>query len=224
MLKTLWWLAKMAEKNIEFIIFDVDGTLYYFNDNFKSMVKRMQFTKAKRLDPDLKEEDYFEIYEKLNSHSQTFKKLGLDYKESLKVYHSLEYSKILEKDPELADLLHFIRFEKNIPQALLTTAPSVCVDRVLDVLGVDPRLFEIIITSDTEGVKPKPDTSGLKKIIYFSGVQPGKILTVGDREEVDIIPAKELGLQTALVWNIKEQETSADYSFKNVYSIRDLIK
>ncbi len=212
----------MIEKIIELIIFDVDGTFYPFNQDIKNLHTKLQLETVKELMPDIDEATYLNIYKKVNSHSRTYVKLGLDYEESLRVYHAIDYAQFLNKDQKLIDLLNFIRYEKNICETILSTAPYDCVAKILGQLEVDINLFEFIVTSDTEGVKPKPDLSGFKKIIELSKVQPNNILMAGDREEIDIVPAKELGMKTARVY-YEGKESVADYVFKDIYAIKELI-
>ena len=78
-------------------------------------------------------------------------------------------------------------------------------------------LFKYIITNK-DIAYPKPHQEGYKKLVEYSHLKPDQILYVGDRINADIIPAKKIGLQTALVWS-EQEKTEADYTFSHVGDI-----
>lgn len=70
-------------------------------------------------------------------------------------------------------------------------------ERTLKSLGV-AEYFEFIIASCDAGVS-KPDIRIFEFALQKAGVQPGDVWYLGDQIEVDIEPAKQLGLKTILV-------------------------
>lgn len=87
----------------------------------------------------------------------------------------------------------------------------------LSVLGLSAELFTEIVTSEVVGVnKPQPD--GFLYIMKKTGLPAAEHLMIGDREAVDLVPAKALGMKTCLVWSeIKSQV--ADVTLPSVYDI-----
>ncbi len=57
---------------------------------------------------------------------------------------------------------------------------------------------DILGTSQEWGVE-KPDPAFFERIVVEAGVPAGQILYVGDRQDVDVLPALRVGLQVALV-------------------------
>jgi FMN phosphatase YigB (HAD superfamily) len=57
---------------------------------------------------------------------------------------------------------------------------------------------DVLGTSQEWGVE-KPDPAFFERIIAEAGVPAGEILYVGDRQDVDVLPALKVGLQVALV-------------------------
>jgi FMN phosphatase YigB (HAD superfamily) len=92
---------------------------------------------------------------------------------------------------------------------------NVKADDILEVLGIEKTLFTHIITGDML-VEPKPALEGFYKMIAMSNVPPQEILYIGDNIGKDILPAKEVGLKTGLVWG---KSTEADYTFEKFEDI-----
>ncbi|OGG08650.1 hypothetical protein A2154_00790 [Candidatus Gottesmanbacteria bacterium RBG_16_43_7] len=84
-------------------------------------------------------------------------------------------------------------------------------------LGLNPKIFTEIITSETTGVT-KPDDAGFKYILSQTGLTPSRHLMIGDRPEVDLVPARKLGLKSALVWS-QTVDKSADLTLPAVYDL-----
>lgn len=93
-------------------------------------------------------------------------------------------------------------------------------EETLDVLGVPRETFEEMVTSEVVGVT-KPHLDGFRHILKKTGLPPREHLMIGDREAVDIMPAKKLGLKTCLVWSGKKS-TIADVTLPNVYQVAEL--
>ena len=58
----------------------------------------------------------------------------------------------------------------------------------------------------------KPALDGFHAMVERSRLSAGQLLYVGDRIDADIKPAKQVGIQTCLVWS---ESPEADYSFKH---------
>ncbi len=91
----------------------------------------------------------------------------------------------------------------------------------LAVLGIAPNIFEEMVTSETVGVT-KPDEEGFKYIMRKTGLPPAAHLMIGDREAVDLVPAKALGMKTCLVWSDKKSDV-ADVTVPTVYEVTSVV-
>lgn len=91
----------------------------------------------------------------------------------------------------------------------------------LELLGLPVETFAEIVTSEVVGVnKPQPD--GFRYIMQKTGLAPDAHLMIGDRETVDLAPAKALGMHTCLVWNETKSDT-ADVTLPSVYDIVNIV-
>lgn len=91
----------------------------------------------------------------------------------------------------------------------------------LKVLGVAESIFEEIVTSETVGVT-KPHPAGFEHILKTTQLPPASHLMIGDREEVDLVPARKLGLRTCLVFSEK-RSTIADRTLPTVYDVPQIL-
>ena len=80
--------------------------------------------------------------------------------------------------------------------------------------GPFERVFGVI--DDFGTVKPDPVI--FKKIEEYTGLPANQHLMIGDRVEVDLVPAKKLGMKTCLVWS-QSDDPSVDVSIGKVYDI-----
>ena len=124
--------------------------------------------------------------------------------------------KFLSRDPRLLDMFgklktyeHFILTNGIIEQAV----------QAIRALGLSAGQFKEIITSEQTGVN-KPDPAGFLYIMDRTGKSASAHLMVGDRDEVDIEPAKKLGMKTCFVWG---ESTIADISLQTVYEIPKIL-
>ena len=77
--------------------------------------------------------------------------------------------------------------------------------------------FDLVITCDD--VEPKPSEEGYLTVMKTLGLKPDEILYVGDRWEVEVEPAKKLGMKTALV--SRKHHGDPDIYLKDVMEILD---
>ena len=86
-------------------------------------------------------------------------------------------------------------------------------------LGVPVTIFERIITAQ-DCQEPKPDPEPFRLLLKITGLPADQHLYIGDRELVDILPAKKLGMKTILVWG---KSKIADLSLPTVYDVAEVL-
>lgn len=91
----------------------------------------------------------------------------------------------------------------------------------LKVLGVPPETFELFVTSEVVG-KTKPHPAGFEYILNYTKLPPSSHLMIGDRDAVDLAPARALGMKTCLVWS-KTPGEHADVTIPTVYDVTNSI-
>jgi FMN phosphatase YigB (HAD superfamily) len=87
--------------------------------------------------------------------------------------------------------------------------------RTLEILNLPREIFQGIITAD-DVHRSKPDTEPFEKALKMTGELADQHVSIGDREKVDIAPAKKLGIRTIFVWGISKL---ADASVATVYGV-----
>ncbi|HEY4522056.1 MAG TPA: HAD family hydrolase [Candidatus Paceibacterota bacterium] len=93
-------------------------------------------------------------------------------------------------------------------------------DATLPTLDIQLGWFTHILGPDV--VKnPKPALDGFHKMVELSNVPAEAILYIGDDVEKDLVPAKQVGMQTGLLW---KESQEADYCFKDFSHILESFK
>lgn len=192
-------------RQIRSIIFDLDGTLYISPEVAKQIQAVGDELVAQSRGVSLEEgramlrgarRRLTEVYEEEPTLSRTLMEMGIDISD----FHRLMQEKVrperfLEHDPVLYALLDslrdgcelFIYTNNNLPLAR----------KILALLGVED-LFSRLYTIEF-GWQPKPDPNILARILEDIGGPPESFLFVGDRHNVDLRLAGDLGIPTLLV-------------------------
>jgi putative hydrolase of the HAD superfamily len=206
------------EKDIKHVWFDLDGTLTVQTPEFHKVHDDLRYdtfaeatgkTRSEKL-----EQEYEDLYKKHGSNSAVFRSLGLpsDYW-SLRA-QTMDPDSFYEPVPAVYETLN--KLMAIVPVSLFTNSKPGSVSEKLKVINIDEGWFTYIINGD-DVQERKPALDGFKLMVQKSGLPAVSLLFVGDRVDVDIKPAKAVGMQTCLVWSSSEE---ADYSF---IDFRDLL-
>jgi len=201
---------------IKHIWFDFSGTLANENKEKHDNLRYLTFSKVtgKPLDENL-EEEYIKLWEKYGSNSGVFRSLGLPAEFWGDEINKAGIKEIYElKDPVLPKFLQNLK--EILPISIFTNIKA---KQVLPHFNIDPNWFTHIIEAGMIQ-EPKPSPEGFEKMIELSGVPAENILYIGDIVAKDILPAKKLGMQTALAW---DENPEADYSLKNFDELLEII-
>lgn len=154
-------------------------------------------------------EEYQALLKTHKSNSAIFVSLGFpssylsDLVNSREGLYRLTDADIPEVLKKLKDIVPISIFSNTRLNALLPT------------IGIDPAWFTNLLGPDV--VKhPKPAPDGFLKMIELSGVSPQEILYIGDDVEKDLLPAKQAGISTGLLWKASDVP---EYCFKNFQEI-----
>lgn len=204
-------------------IFDLDGTLYRFEEG--------GFSKSKF---------YADI--KVNAYKFLSERLNLPLSESEKEYQIIkekykgEISLGVEKEFGIERYVYFantwnlnpeVYFPKNpsLPNlfrrlkgrvAILTSAPRIWAKRTLDYLEISPFINDALFTGEPNIRKPSP--LAFQQVIDYFGTSPERAISIGDQEATDILPAKSLGMKTVI---IGKESGATDFCIE---SLEELIK
>lgn len=211
-------------KNIELIIWDLDGTLIdsdlYVIQNYLHLYRKYM-------------PSYTPSVRKLLSYSgptvmdvikTEFK--DCPYEEVLKDFfnYSQKYERSLLSlyDNEI-DCLKAIK-EKGIKQCILTNKTKIPANKdVKHFKELDECIDFIITAGDVKN--PKPDIDGVIKCMKLSKVEKNRIIIIGDSPS-DIQTGINAGIKTGLVtWSLKKEKVNikCDYKFDSFLEIKEEI-
>ena len=184
---------------VKAVIFDIDGTLYKSEKYLRHLVNEIIQTISELLSmPRSDAEKTFRLLRsRFGSVVLGLGEMGVDRREFYSaLLQRLDPREFIDPRPEVAELLKKLK-EKGCKIAFHTNSSRRLAEMVLEALGIDPELPDILMTCDE--AEPKPMLDGYLKILKALKVKPEEVLYVGDRWRVEVEPAKKLGMKTALV-------------------------
>lgn len=198
---------------LEAVLFDIDGTLYRSKE-YEVYLKRLinevlgellgvdAVEAGRRLD---------EVKRRLKTVSASVEFLGVDRSKFYKLLgERVEPWRYLKPRPEVKRVLGKLR-ERGLKLGCHTNSGRVLMGKVLAALELSAEDFYVCVTSDD--ADPKPSKEGYILLLKLLDTSPEKTLYVGDRWEVEVRPAKEIGMMTALVY---EERGEPDIFIKDV--------
>lgn len=186
---------------IKAIIFDLDGTLYTSDEIRKQFATAAYYTLAKAQRIPL--EHAKELIEARRTELEADSGFPAPYSLTLRSFNitintwhkeNIEFLDprcYLQKDDKLKHSLKELK--EHFCLAIMTNNNKVQAERVLEALELI-ELFDKIYTYNSFEIL-KPDPVFFKKTAAGLGVEPDACLFVGDRYDVDLQPAKEIGMQ-----------------------------
>lgn len=186
---------------VKVIIWDFDGTLYpqdkevsrvMEEKQYETIMRRMGWSRQKA------KEEFWKVYPSRTTSGNAAVGLvcGMTTAEAA-IENEIGFDRLqfFPKDHHLPD---FFAALKQYRHFILGNGVRVNLQATIDGLRIPKGTFEEIVTSETVGAN-KPDPAGFLYIMEKTGLAPSQHLMVGDREVVDLAPAKKLGMQTCLV-------------------------
>lgn len=181
-------------KNIELVIFDIDGTLV---DTTELFIQAYEYTfQVHGLEKKSRQElrEIISVSKTLMESYQTIAPL-LDFEKLLETHHEFRAKNIhLAKPfPNTVFVLQTLR-EKGIKVAGFTNRVTL-VPEILKEVKIDGLLDRVISAADAGFHKPHP--AGINMLLEYFKVEPSKAIMVGD-SEVDVLAGEAAGLQATV--------------------------
>ena len=198
-------------RNLRAIIFDIDSTLYtnaaYAFEQVDCQVRRFASMRGISNDEARKMvADYRKKYARENggkkiSLSNTLAQFGVSIEQSVQWRRELiEPADFLGRDEKLRAALAALSARFKL--LCVTNNPILPAQKTLDALGVSD-LIEVLVGLDTCNLS-KPAKEPFERAAKEAGVPFNQIISVGDRYDLDIAPALELGMGGALVRGVED--------------------
>lgn len=194
------------KKRKKLIIFDLDGTLYQLPDGLyaKSPLQRRVLANARNYIAARLSKSKTEARSILAGVQRKYgeqisigleKEYGLNRYDYFNTVWNISARGIVKKNQDLRNIL--LELQKSYRLALVSDAPRVWIENVLAALSVSDIFHDNIFSG--EGNHRKGLGNALSAVIKKYKIRPADCVVVGDQEETDILPAKQLGARTVFV-------------------------
>lgn len=197
--------------DIKAIIFDIDSTLYtnaaYAFEQVDCQVRRFASLRgitndqARKMVAEYRKKYAAENGGKKVSLSNTLRSFGVSIEQSVQWRRELiEPADFLGPDKKLQEALAAL--SRRYKLLCVTNNPLLPAQKTLDALGV-ADLIEVLVGLDTCNLS-KPAKEPFERAANEAGVPFDKIVSVGDRYDLDLAPALELGMGGVLVRGVED--------------------
>jgi putative hydrolase of the HAD superfamily len=192
-------------RNIKVIVFDLEGTLFssrellekHISLTIELLAKRKKISKEEALNIlNLKREELTKELGYKPPLVTVIESLGISRQEFFKEITKVNPFDYLKPAYNVRSMLKSLK-NKSFILVLLTNISREYTEKILEALMIDKNLFKYIITS-SDVVHIKPNIEPFLLLLKKVSLCPRQILVVGDRD-IDLIPAKKLGMKTMLV-------------------------
>lgn len=210
---------------IKHVWFDMDGTLTVHTEEFDKVHNDLRYkTYASVVEREVDDaliDEYEALYKKCGSNSAVFTSLGKPSDFWMQYFDQIDQNKYYEPIPDIYQTLDKLR--QIVPISLFTNARLANAEKTLSVVNVSADWFTHILSGD-DVANRKPALDEFHLMIEKSGIPAEQILYVGDRVDVDIKPAKAVGMLSYLVYSQSDDADFASKSFGGILELFDTTK
>jgi FMN phosphatase YigB (HAD superfamily) len=202
---------------IKHVWFDVNGTLIPDTPEYTAAYNTLRYSAyAQAIVRPISSElisEFEELYRQLGTNSAVFRSLGLPDEYWQHKFSTLKKEEFYKPNKSIYGTLDILR--TKVPISVFTNVNLEEFYRTLKIVSIDPSWLTAVISGD-DCKERKPALDGFNLIVNRSNLSPSSILYIGDRLKADILPAKQVGLKTAMMW---ASCPDADYSFEQFEDI-----
>jgi len=149
---------------------------------------------------------------------ETVLDLGIDKKTLFNAIDSVDPFHYIRANKKIADTLCNLR--KSYKLGILTDTSRLTAERALLAYGIRPGWFDTIVCGD-DIQQIKPHLNAFRFLLSELACDAKNVVFVGDRREIDLVPAKRLGMTTILVR--QEDCSSVDITTSSLTGLLELI-
>ncbi|MBR5932751.1 MAG: HAD family hydrolase [Treponema sp.] len=198
-------------ENLKTIIFDIDSTLYTNSKYaFEQVdVQLRHLAELRGVTPDKIRKmiaDFRAEYSKKNDDAKislgnTLTYFGVTIEDSIKMRETLlEPAEFLSRDDRLIKTLE--KLSKKYKMIAVTNNPVLPAFKTLEAIGIEKLIPDIIGLDTCHKSKPHPDILNLAA--EKTGARLTECLSVGDRYDIDLSLALEMGMGAILVTGVED--------------------
>ncbi|KKQ79581.1 MAG: Hydrolase [Parcubacteria group bacterium GW2011_GWC2_38_7] len=209
----------------------MDGTLYEYegasfgeSGAYQEILKNATLFIAKKLGKTLAEADLLlkGIQERWGEQISLAleKEFQITREEYFNTVWDIPAEKYIKKNDDLKPFLE--KLKQKYQLAILTDAPIAWVKNVLTALGVI-EIFDNNIFDGT-GDARKGSGAAFQKVLQRFQFEPSDCVMIGDQENIDIEPAKQIGLVTVYVNKNGQKSRKADFSVKSIFDLPTVLE
>lgn len=209
---------------IKAILCDLDGTLYKSNQYDAEIKKKTIETVAEKLGVTQNKAKNLIKEAKMTCITLT---RSLDYIGVSRhaffeeLSKRLDYSGLLKPNPRIKELIDEIH-ELGYKFAIVTNSGRPHALNTMGALNLPISCLDALVTSSE--VEPKISSRPYLRALALLQVTANEAISVGDRIDVDLKPAKELGIYTVLVSKKSVKSLWVDSTIESPFMLIDLLK
>ncbi|MCS7136913.1 MAG: HAD family hydrolase [Candidatus Caldarchaeum sp.] len=203
------------------VFLDVDGTLYRSREYEEHLLTQAVDVIAEMLGLGRGEafRKLSEVRKSVKTVSKSVEVLGIDRRVFYdRLAQKVTPSKFIMRRDDVVDIMRTLR-RRGIFVGLHTNSGRRLAEKILACLGISRECYDLLVTSDD--AEPKPSLEGYRLLLEKSEVPASQALYVGDRCDVELAPAKKIGLRTAVIY--EHACECADYLLNDLKEILSLV-
>ena len=214
----------MTLKNVAICVWDFDGTLFHSNDRMFNAVREAELRiimEHTGWDHERALMEFTKLHNVVtpSGTAVTAMLAKISHKTAaLETEKHFDRSRYLTRDEKLTTLFQTLSHFRHM---MLTNGIEVNIRKTMLTMGLDSAIFERIVTPEFTRVT-KPDPAAFAAVLSYTKLPAKEHLMIGDREAVDLVPAKTLGMRTCLVWSDVKSDI-ADATVSTVYDVATLL-
>ncbi len=212
----------MKFKDVEWIGFDLDHTLYPFDQALSDAI-RTEISGRVALIIGVSQSEAFnqinELRKVTGSTSKALELMGVKNARQLEhqVFDHFNVVGLLKRDDGLAKIL--LHLSSRYKLFLVTNTSRSMAHSKLEKIGIDIKIFsEVLCGGELNAYKG--DGSAFKEILRRTNLPAEKHVFIGDNEIMDIIPAKAVRMKAVKL--LGTDETVADLKISSIHEIEKL--
>lgn len=215
----------MKFRDIRVIAWDFDGTLYRLDDRMWHDIFEAQYRV-------IMDHTGWSREKAISEHNRVYRVITQSSTDAVARIIGIPIARVVIETDAYYDRTKFIGYDRKLVDmfrslsdyrhVMLVNGKRQAEEAALTGLGVPLSVFETWITPETTGAV-KPGLSHFRALLEHTELSPALHLVVGDRETVDLVPAKSMGMKTCLVWSDSPGKT-ADMTLKTVYEVTEVLE